>query len=155
VKLVAQELAIEAPPEVVYEYLTDAARFVEWMADSATLEPAPGGRIRWTHANGDTCSGTFVELVPNRRVVFTYGWERAEVAIPPGSTTVEIYLHPDGAGGTRLRLVHRGLEDLAAGAHEGGWRHYLDRLRAASRGERPGPDPFADQRVPTPEELRR
>jgi uncharacterized protein YndB with AHSA1/START domain len=155
VKLVAQELTIAAPPSVVYRYLTDPAFFVEWMADMATLDPTPGGQIRWTHANGDTCSGTYVELVPNRRVVFTYGWERVEVEIPPGSTVVEIDLHPDGLDATRLRLVHRGLDDLAADAHHGGWSHYLGRLRHASEGGAPGADPFANLRVPTPEELRR
>ena len=72
--------------------LTDPALFVQWMADDATLDPRPGGVVRWTHANGDTCSGEYVELVPARRVVFTYGWERADVEIPPGSTTVEIDL---------------------------------------------------------------
>jgi uncharacterized protein YndB with AHSA1/START domain len=154
VKLVVQEPTIAAPPPVVYEFLTDPTLFVEWMADEATLDPTPGGEIRWTHANGDTCSGTYVELVPCRRVVFTYGWERTEVDIPPGSTTVEIDLHPDGADATRLRLVHRGLEDLAADAHHGGWTHYLDRLRRAAEGRPPGADPFADRRVPTPEELR-
>ena len=154
-KLVVQEIAISAPPSIVYDFLTDPARFVEWMADHAILEPTPGGQIRWTHANGDTCSGTFVELVPFRRVVFTYGWERSDVEIPPGSTTVEINLHPMGQDATRLRLVHRGLDDLAADAHHGGWTHYLDRLRRASEGRPPGPDPFAERRVPTPEELRR
>ena len=33
------------------------------MADDATLDPVPDGAIRWTHANGDTCSGTYVQLV--------------------------------------------------------------------------------------------
>jgi uncharacterized protein YndB with AHSA1/START domain len=155
VKLVVQELTISAPPDVVYRYLVDPAWFVEWMADTATLDPTPGGQIRWTHAIGDTCSGTFVELVPNRRVVFSYGWERVEVEIPPGSTVVEIDLHPAGPDTTRLRLVHRGLDDLAADAHHGGWTLYLGRLRDASEGRTPGPDPFANLRVPTPEELRR
>lgn len=154
-KLVAQELTIAAPPSVVYQYLTDPGCFVEWMADEARLDPTPGGELRWTHANGDTCSGRYVELVPNRRVVFTYGWERVEVEIPPGSTTVEIDLHPEGPDATRLRLVHRGLDDLAADAHHGGWSHYLGRLRDASEGRAPGADPFANLRVPTPEELRR
>jgi uncharacterized protein YndB with AHSA1/START domain len=152
-KLVVQELVIHAPAEQVYEHLVDPALFIEWMADDATLDPVPGGTIRWTHANGDTCSGTYVELIPGRRVVFTYGWERAEVQIPPGSTTVEIDLQPQDDGSTVLRLVHRGLEDLAAEAHDGGWTHYLDRLRATAEGTPRGPDPFADRRVPTPEEL--
>jgi hypothetical protein len=87
--------------------------------------------------------------------VFTYGWERAEVQIPPGSTTVEIDLTTRPDGSTHLRLVHRGLEDAAADAHQGGWGHYLDRLRRTAEGEQVGPDPWADRRVPTPEELAR
>jgi uncharacterized protein YndB with AHSA1/START domain len=153
-KLVAQEIVIGAPADTVYEMLTDPELFVLWMADDATLDPVPGGTIRWTHANGDTCSGTYVTLVPDRRVVFTYGWERAEVEIPPGSTTVEIDLLPHDDGTTLVKLVHRGLDDLAAEAHRGGWEHYLDRLRSAAEGRPPGPDPFADRRVPTPMELR-
>jgi uncharacterized protein YndB with AHSA1/START domain len=155
VKLVTQRLVIDAPPTDVYDMLVDPELFVQWMAVDATLDPTPGGRIRWTHANGDTCSGTYVELVPDRRVVFTYGWERPEVQIPPGSTTVTIDLVPRPDGGTELTLMHAGLDDLAADAHAGGWTHYLDRLRAAAQGHPPGPDPFADRRVPTPEELAR
>lgn len=154
-KLVVQRLDIAAPPAAVYALLVDPAGFVTWMSETAELDPRPGGRIRWTHANGDSCSGEYVELVPDRRVVFTYGWERAEVAIPPGSTTVEIDLEPAAGGGTRLTLVHRGLEPFAADAHAGGWVHYLTRLATAATGPPPGPDPFADRRVPTPEELAR
>jgi uncharacterized protein YndB with AHSA1/START domain len=60
------------------------------MADDATLDPVPGGFVRWTHPNGESCSGTYVEVVRPNRVVFTCGWERAEVQIPPRSTTAEI-----------------------------------------------------------------
>jgi hypothetical protein len=78
-----------------------------------------------------------------------------DVEIPPGSTTVEIDLVPRPDGATLLKLVHPGLDDLAADAHAGGWAHYLDRLRSTAEGEPPGPDPFADRRVPTHEELAR
>jgi hypothetical protein len=54
-----------------------------------------------------------------------------------------------------VTLVHRGLEDRASDAHRGGWAHYLHRLRRIAEGERVGPDPWADRRVPTPEELAR
>jgi hypothetical protein len=50
-------------------------------------------------------------------------------------------------------VVYRGLDGPMAGAHEGGWQHYLDRLRRAAVGDDPGPDPFASVRVPTPAEL--
>ena len=80
-KLAVQELTVAAPVEDVYALLTDAALFVTWMAEDATLVPVPGGVVRWSLANGDTVAGRFVELVPPRRVVFTYGWERREVGI--------------------------------------------------------------------------
>lgn len=152
-RLAVQELVVHAPIEQLFELLVDPELFVLWMADDATLDPVPGGIVRWTHPNGDTCRGEYVEVDPPHRLVFTYGWERADVEIPPGSTTVEIDLTalPDGA--THVKLVHRGLGDAAAGAHEGGWGHYLDRLRQAAEGPPPGPDPWADRRVPTPAEL--
>jgi len=153
-KLLAQELTIHAPAEVLFAHLTDAQLFVNWMAPEAQLDAVAGGTIRWTHANGDSCSGRFVELVPARRVVFTYGWERPEVEIPPGTTTVEIDLVAESPTTTRLRLVHRGLDDLASDAHRGGWRHYLARLAAVSEGRDPGRDLLAASRVPTPAELR-
>ena len=147
-KLIAHELVINAPAATVYDFLVDPARFVTWMADDATLEPRPGGLIRWTHPNGDSCAGRYVELVPARRVVFTYGWEQTDVGIPPGSTTVEIDLIAESADVTTLRLVHRGLDASAADAHSGGWGHYLGRLRIAAEGNHPGADPWVDRRVP-------
>lgn len=151
-RLVDRRLYIDAPPSRVYRLLTDAERLVEWMAPEAVVEPRPGGTITWRHANGDRCGGTFVELVPDRRVVFTYGWERPDVGIPPGSTTVEITLRPHGAG-TELHLVHRGLPGAMVEPHDGGWRNYLARLATVAEGRDPGPDPLAAQRVPAADEL--
>lgn len=151
-KLVERTLHIDAPPALVYDLLTDAAQLVRWMAATADVDPRPGGTIRWTHANGDSCAGRFVELVPARRIVFTYGWERADVGVPPGSTTVEITIRPSGAG-TELRLVHRGLAGPMADAHAGGWDNYLRRLAATAERGDPGPDPLAGERVPSAAEV--
>lgn len=146
--ILRQEITIRAPARIVYELLTDTASFVEWMAAEAKLDPRPDGLVWWRHANGDSCRGTYVKLVPHSRVVFTYGWERAEVGIPPGSTTVEIDLD-EADGVTTMHLVHRGLSTPAADAHAIGWRHYLDRLRLRAAGTTPGPDPWSNQRVPS------
>lgn len=151
-KLVERVLHIDADVDEVFELLTDAAELARWLAPTATVEPVPGGRITWTHRNGDVVSGSFVEVVPNRRVVFTFGWERSDVAVPPGSTTVEIDLRPKD-GGTELRLVHRGLAGPMADAHAGGWANYLARLAAVAEGRDPGPDPLAGERVPTARSL--
>jgi uncharacterized protein YndB with AHSA1/START domain len=73
------------------------------------------------------------------KVVFTFGWEQEGNPIAPGSTTVEISLHPEGDK-TRVRLVHRGLPDDAVSDHGQGWAHYLERLAMAATGGNPGPD---------------
>ena len=151
-KLVEKTILVNAPADLLYELLTDAEHLVRWMAATAEVDARVGGTIRWTHANGDACSGQFVELVPARRIVFTYGWERPDVQVPPGSTTVEITLEPRGRG-TQLRLVHRGLAGRMADAHAGGWSNYLGRLAAVAEGRGPGPDALAGDRVPSAAEL--
>lgn len=151
-KLVDTTLSIAASPSDVYALLTQAELLVEWMAPIAYLDPVPGGELCWTHHNGDTVRGTFVELVPDRRVVFTFGWDRRDVGVPPGSTVVEIDLRPTAAG-TELRLVHRGLEGPMADAHSGGWANYLSRLATRAQGRDPGSDPLAAERVPARAEL--
>ena len=77
--------------------------------------------------------------MPDRKVVFTFGWDEPNHPIPARSTEVEITLTPDGDK-TRVRLVHRGLPDDAVSDHTQGWDHYLDRLAIVSAGGRVGPD---------------
>jgi uncharacterized protein YndB with AHSA1/START domain len=132
VKLATHEVSIAAPIEVVWAHLTTAAGLVRWVGPEATAEPVPGGELRWRHPNGATVVGRFVELIPHRRVVFTYGWEDARMGVPPSSTTVEIDLvEEDGA--TTLRLVHRGLPPGVVDDHERGWAYFLGELRDALR----------------------
>jgi uncharacterized protein YndB with AHSA1/START domain len=151
-KLVDRVVHIEAPVGEVFALLTDPEQFVRWMAPTATLDPTPGGVLTWTHLSGDVVSGTYVEVVPDRRVVFTFGWDRADVDVPPGSTTVEIDLRATVTG-TELHLVHRGLAGPMADAHDGGWANYLARLTAVAEGRDPGPDALAAERVPTARSL--
>jgi uncharacterized protein YndB with AHSA1/START domain len=84
-------------------------------------------------------AGEYVEVVPMKKVVFTFGWEQEGHPIPPGSTTVEITLQPEGDK-TRVQLVHRGLPDDAIADHSHGWDHYLSRLAVVASGGNAGPD---------------
>jgi uncharacterized protein YndB with AHSA1/START domain len=84
-------------------------------------------------------SGSFVELEPYRRIVFTWGWENEGDPVPPGSSPVEIDLAPD-ADGTLLTLTHSGLPAPAREPHRGGWEHYLARLSVRAEGGDLGPD---------------
>jgi uncharacterized protein YndB with AHSA1/START domain len=131
VKLASYELAIEAPAEVVWRLLTTADGLVRWVGPDAAAEPVPGGGLRWVHPNGATVVGRFVELVPHRRLVFTYGWEDGRMGVPPESTTVEIVLSEQD-GVTTLRLTQRGLPPAAVEEHERGWAYFLGRLRDAA-----------------------
>lgn len=119
-------------------YLTDSVRWARWQGASAEIEAIPEGRFRMSMADGSTAEGRFVELEPNRRIVFTWGWQ-GHPTVPPGSTTVEIDLIPDGDG-TLVRLVHRGLPPEDQPIHRAGWDRYLPRLALAAEGGNPGPD---------------
>lgn len=134
--LVTYELAIDAPPAVVYDLLTTADGLRRWIAIDAVVEPVPGGRIRWTHENGATMVGRFVELDPPRRLVFTYGWEGDLMGLPPEGSTVAIELD-ERNGGTLLRLTHRGIPPSSVEDHRRGWIFFLGHLRDAA-GRRAG-----------------
>src|SRR4051794_4752614 len=124
---VVREIMIDAPPDAIWPYLAKAGKHVEWDGTAAEIEPWPGGLYRVLVAGQYQSEGAFVEVVPLEKMVFTFGWAEEGHPIPPGSTTVEITLHPEGTK-TRVRLVHRGLPDDAVDAHGGGWGHYLERL---------------------------
>ena len=146
---VEREVLIEASPATVWEFLVDPAKTVRWMGTSAELEPHPGGLYRVDVVPGHIARGEFVELDPPHRVVFTWGWEEGEDgpgAVPPGSSTIEIELTPQG-NGTLLRFTHRDLPGPeSAQSHGHGWDHYLGRLVAAAAGGDPGMDPWVETR---------
>ena len=127
-RFASYKLTIAAPIEAVWEHLTTAEGLVRWVGPDAVAEPVPGGALRWTHPDGATVVGRFVELIPHRRVVFTYGWEDGRLGVPPESTMVEIDL-AEADGATTLRLVHRGLPPEAVEDHERGWAYFLGVLR--------------------------
>ena len=135
-----REVRIDASPETVFGFLTDPARIPTWMGRSAVFEPRPGGDFKIEINDRDTARGKVVEVTPFERVVFTFGWERTDNPIRPGSTTVEVSLRRDGDA-TVVTLVHTGLPEDAIADHAKGWVHYLGRLAIAASGGDPGPDP--------------
>jgi uncharacterized protein YndB with AHSA1/START domain len=130
VRFASHELTIAAPAAVVWEHITTAEGLMRWVGPDAVADPVPDGSLRWTHPDGSTVVGRFLELVPHRRVVFSYGWEDGRMGVPPGSTTVEIDLAEED-GVTTLRLVHRGLPPAVVDDHERGWAYFLGELRDA------------------------
>lgn len=133
------EQRIAAPPATVYRYLTESDKWSLWQGVEANFDARAGGIFSMVMGNGMNARGQFVELVPDTRVVFTWGWVD-QPGIPPGSTTVEIALNPDGEG-TLLVLTHRSVPADEAAMQKMGWVHYLPRLAMAAAGGDPGDDP--------------
>jgi uncharacterized protein YndB with AHSA1/START domain len=133
------EIFVAASPATVFGFFTEAEKMQRWMGIVHRLEARPGGLFHVHVRDGNIARGAFREIVPHRRIVFTWGWEAGGVAgMPPGSTVVEIDLAPE-RDGTRVKLTHRGLPAEAAARHKEGWTHFLGRLAIAGAGGDPGP----------------
>ncbi len=131
--VIERVIDIAASPETVFALLTDPEQYVRWKGRTAKLEPRTGGVFDVGFADGGRALGEYVEVVPNRRVVFTWGWDSPRSVVRPGGSTVEIDLEPRGKG-TRLRLVHRGLPASERASHTEGWDFFLPRLTAIAEG---------------------
>jgi len=137
-----REIMIDATPETIWPFLVDPDKHVDWLGTVADIDPRPGGVYRVLVGGENQSAGEYVEVVPHQKVAFTFGWEQDGNPIRPGSTTVEITLHPEG-NKTLVRLVHRGLPEDAIADHTRGWDHYLGRLAIAGTGGDAGPDTLA------------
>jgi uncharacterized protein YndB with AHSA1/START domain len=137
-----REVVVDATPATIFPFLTDPARHVQWMGTEANLDARVGGEYRVLVQGQHPGVGEFVEVVPDRKVVFTFGWDEPNHPIPARSTEVEIALIPEGDK-TLVRLTHRGLPEDAVSQHTEGWDHYLDRLGTVSVGGNVGPDAAA------------
>jgi uncharacterized protein YndB with AHSA1/START domain len=140
-----REILIDATPETIFPFLTEPEKYLQWEGTEAELDPRPGGIFRVLIAGEHQCAGEFVEVVPNEKVSYTFGWEMEGNPIVPGSTLVTITLHAEGTK-TRLQLVHSGLPDENAVLEHGqGWDHYAERLAIVVTGGTVPPDVPLDQ----------
>ncbi len=130
-----REIVIEAKPETVFSYLTEAARMKEWFGEIVEADPRPGGVFHVGSHRGMHCRGEYVEVVPHEKVVFTWGGIEG---IEPGSSTVEIVLKAEGQG-TRLKLRHYNIvKKSSADAFGAGWVEFaFPRLKDVCEGRKP------------------
>jgi uncharacterized protein YndB with AHSA1/START domain len=143
--VVEREIRVEAEPEVVFSFFTDPEKMVRWIGTGATLDPRPGGVFNVDTIVDYCFAGEYLVVEPHSRIAFTWGYgdfPEDPNPLPPGSTTVEVELVPDGEA-TIVHLTHRVPAELAD-FHAMGWEHYLDRLATAAAGGEPGDDPFIE-----------
>jgi uncharacterized protein YndB with AHSA1/START domain len=131
------EVLVKADPATIFELLTDPENQT-WLGTDAQFDLKPGGIYKVSVLGNHPALGEFIEVVPNEKIVFTFGWNEPGHPIPAGSTTVAITLIREGDE-TRVRLVHSGLPDDAVTDHTQGWTTLLDRLAVTATGGDPAP----------------
>ena len=128
---------INAPRDRVYAAWTDPVQLKEWWGpkEVRTLkivaDTRVGGKYRWDLVNQDgeqmSVFGEYLELVPPRKVVFTWKWDDDE-AWENYTSQVSVELS-ERDGGTELRLTHLQLpSEESRDRHNHGWNSVLDRL---------------------------
>jgi uncharacterized protein YndB with AHSA1/START domain len=128
------DIRIDASPETVFALLTDPAQMKIWLAEVVEADARPGGVFRISGPSGLTIEGTYLEVVPNKKVTFTWGGVEG---VKPGQSTVEFLVEPDGAG-TLVRLRHYRLPKPAVESHRRGWEYSgLVKLRDSAEGRAP------------------
>jgi uncharacterized protein (TIGR03086 family) len=128
-------------PDEAFELITQPERLRRWKTVSASVDLRAGGSYRFTVLPGHIAAGTYREIEPGRRLVFGWGWEGSD-ELPPDASTVTVTIEPTD-GGSRVTLVHEGLDAEQAASHAEGWRHFFERLdRLAATGDA-GPDEWA------------
>lgn len=85
-RVVKHTLHIDAQPETVWRFFTDPERLCQWWG-WAEVDARPGGTFRVSMREGPCpiMRGEFVELVPFRRISFTFGWEVTQGGARPTS----------------------------------------------------------------------
>jgi uncharacterized protein YndB with AHSA1/START domain len=114
---------IQAPPEAVFRYFTDSARWAKWWGAGSTIDPRPGGRVYIRYPNAVEAGGEVIEIVPPERIIFSFGYANGQ-PIPLGASRVTIRLEPAG-GATRLHLRHEFEDHAVRDQHVQGWRFQL------------------------------
>lgn len=151
--VVRLERVISAPPREVYRAWLDPDLLRRWMApggltvDRAAVEARVGGSFRIWHMEAGAHVGGFeceiVELVPDARIVFRWGFvgpERTAGPVHDSQLTITLRAAPGGA--TALTLVHERLDALAAALPhvaekvELGWQLVLEKLAVLLANER-------------------
>jgi uncharacterized protein YndB with AHSA1/START domain len=144
---IEREISIDAPPEVVFEVISQPEYVREWWQAESDVMPTAGATGELVWADGDDPRAhvtpmTVVVAEPPR--VFTFRWTHpaGETAVDGNSLLVTFELVPVGTG-TLLRLTETGFREqgweLAKleqqyQEHGTGWDRFVPRIAACAEG---------------------
>jgi uncharacterized protein YndB with AHSA1/START domain len=127
---------LKASPAQVFSAWTDPEKIIHWFGPHETeagsvhakTDVRTGGSYRVSFKTEDgeyhEVGGTYREVVPDRRLVFTWAWH----STPERESLVTVTLSGDGDG-TLLTLHHEQFFDQkAAEGHTRGWTGTLEKL---------------------------
>jgi uncharacterized protein YndB with AHSA1/START domain len=124
---------IKAAPPKISAAWTDPEKIMRWFGSDpgptlhAETDLRIGGRFRFGFRtmNGEAhnVSGTYREVVPDRKLVFTWNWADPNER----ESLVTIDLKPDGEG-TLLTLIHEQIVEDTVHDYRRGWIGALDKL---------------------------
>jgi uncharacterized protein YndB with AHSA1/START domain len=128
---------LKATPEKVFTAFTQPEALKRWFGPGDTtavrveMDVRVGGRYRVVlrAASGEEhrVGGIYREVVPGRKLVFTWAWE----STPQRLSLVTVEIAP-AAGGASLLLTHEHFFDaVARERHQQGWTASLQRLEHA------------------------
>lgn len=126
---------IKAPRARVFEAWTQPEVMKLWFAPGAMIVPLAetdvrvGGNYRLQMQDGaklHTTSGAYREIVPNEKLVFTWGWD-----VPERQESLVTVEFRDKDGGTEVTLTHERFANAEqTKEHTKGWIGCLDNLAA-------------------------
>jgi uncharacterized protein YndB with AHSA1/START domain len=140
---VISKIHIAAPPERVFQALTDERELMRWFTDPSCpvkfwqMDARPGGRYRYATEKGAVvvnnvsefeCHGEILELDPPRLLVYTWiaNWH-----IDKSIRTVVRWELTPAEAGTDVRVTHSGLasEHAARKDYSTGWPGVMQNLK--------------------------
>jgi uncharacterized protein YndB with AHSA1/START domain len=127
-----------APAKAVFEAWTSAEMLrrwyppgADWDTPVAEVDLRVGGRLRivMRSPSGEEFGGggEYREVAAPSRLVFTWAWDRADVAVGTQVVEVDFTEHPDGT--TTVVMTNRGVAgEQARESHREGWEGSFDNL---------------------------
>lgn len=139
---IEREIHIDAPPEVVFEVITNPEHIKDWWEPGeVTLDASPhgGGELVWgdrSSGDGHVATLTVVDAVPPRLFSFRWVYPEGAIPVPGNSLLVTFEIAPSGSG-SLLRLTETGFREKGWEAavleqqyqeHVQGWDYFVPRL---------------------------
>ncbi|HYR33459.1 MAG TPA: SRPBCC domain-containing protein [Burkholderiales bacterium] len=123
-------------PQKVWRAWTDPQALKKWWGAApgeavslVELDVRVGGRYRIVFGGADgrahECAGVYKEVVPNRKLVFTWSWPRTT----PERESLVTIVFKEARGGTELDFRHEQFFDESVrDSHQRGWQPLLEKL---------------------------